>query len=686
MRRPFLPLYVLVVWLLIWPSTGCAQETDSLTAIEALNSGDYLQARSALASLLSDSLATSPEIVEGYFESYLNTGEYDEGIQEAASRIAANPNNAYLHHMHGRLLSVKGRWQEAEQAYIKSAEADNTYWRNVLSIGELLEDRGQRRQAFNAYAVIYRAYKNGDFRTSRDLRIAGQACAHLGQFHDANAAFNTAYRIDPKDTQNLLWWGRLFREKYNIEEAQRTLGEAVAINGSNAEILVEFAQAGKGFAAQEAIAQDALASNPNSVAALNILAGLRILDSQYADALELMDRALSINPSSTQSLAHKASVFHLQEKFTDRDQVIQQVTALNSSPGDFYLTMSKNAGHRFRYEDAVDFARKATQVDRDNWPAYAALGTGLLRLGKTEEARQNLDIAFDKDSFNLFVGNSLTLLDEYEDFGYLDSENFTLLIHGSEQDILGQQILEMAELCYDSLSARYPYRPTGKILIEAYNDEGDFGVRIAGVPHLGLLGVSFGDVVAIQTPEARAGQAYNWARTLWHEIAHTMAIGVSDHRVPRWFTEGLSVYEERRAKPAWGREMDLELYSALEQDKLLHLAKLDQGFTRPSFPGQVLLSYYHSSKIIGYIADTYGFDKIIAILENLKTGIGINQAIETALGESTGTLDNAFFQNLRLGQKQFESVLSGMPDLLNEAKERRQRSWRNLARQLTIPF
>jgi len=249
--------------------------------------------------------------------------------------------------------------------------------------------------------------------------------------------------------------------------------------------------------------------------------------------------------------------------------------------------ISENCTNRFRYHDAAHFARRATEVDNRNWPAYAKLGSDLLRLGEADEAKQFLDISFQQDGFNLFAGNTLTLLDEYDDFDLLVSENIDLLIHKSESKVIGEQMLAIAEEAFDSLSTRYPYKPSGRILVEAYNNEGDFAVRVAGVPHLGLLGVSFGDVVALQTPQAYGtSQTYNWARTLWHELAHTMAIGVSDFRTPRWFTEGLSVYEEQRARPEWGREMDLEFFSAYKEDLLLPLEKIDQGFTRPSIFGK----------------------------------------------------------------------------------------------------
>ena len=106
--------------------------------------------------------------------------------------------------------------------------------------------------------------------------------------------------------------------------------------------------------------------------------------------------------------------------------------------------------------------------------------------------------------------------------------HFELLIHGSEADVLGPLMLEEAEAAYADMWVRYNYEPSARIRIEAYNDADDFAVRIAGLPHLGLLGVAFGDIVALNTPRALPGEPYNWARTLRHELAR---LGLAHWRI-----------------------------------------------------------------------------------------------------------------------------------------------------------
>ena len=93
----------------------------------------------------------------------------------------------------------------------------------------------------------------------------------------------------------------------------------------------------------------------------------------------------------------------------------------------------------------------------------------------------------------------------------------------------------------------------------------DFAVRTLGLPGMiGALGACFGRVVTLDSPRARPPGEFSWGETLWHEMAHVITLQMSNNRLPRWLSEGTSVFEERRARPEWGRETDLPFAQALE--------------------------------------------------------------------------------------------------------------------------
>ena len=89
---------------------------------------------------------------------------------------------------------------------------------------------------------------------------------------------------------------------------------------------------------------------------------------------------------------------------------------------------------------------------------------------------------------------------------------------------------------------------------------------------VGALGACFGRVVTLDSPRARPPGTFNWAATLWHELAHVVTLQLSNQRVPRWLTEGASVFEERRADASWGREGEIDFLRAYGAGKAIPLA------------------------------------------------------------------------------------------------------------------
>ncbi len=52
----------------------------------------------------------------------------------------------------------------------------------------------------------------------------------------------------------------------------------------------------------------------------------------------------------------------------------------------------------------------------------------------------------------------------------------------------------------------------------------------------------------MDSPSGRPPGSFHWDSTLWHELSHVFILPATNHRVPRWFTEGLAVHEETRLR------------------------------------------------------------------------------------------------------------------------------------------
>ncbi|MCJ7813206.1 hypothetical protein MUP95_07830 [bacterium] len=198
----------------------------------AMQAGDYLQARQLLRPFLMDTTIENGEQIQAYFTTFLERGEYDEGLAEAESVLFQLPDSPYLLHMIGRFLVEKGNYREALNHFGEAFELKNDFPRNLLEIGDLFKLTGQTNQAYRFYGQITTLYQNNRLRTAEALGIAAKSYAEFEDFYRANEVFRTAYQLDPKNVQNLFWWASLFLEKYNNADAQRSHEAAVAQGNS----------------------------------------------------------------------------------------------------------------------------------------------------------------------------------------------------------------------------------------------------------------------------------------------------------------------------------------------------------------------------------------------------------------------------------------------------------------------
>jgi Flp pilus assembly protein TadD len=159
--------------------------------------------------------------------------------------------------------------------------------------------------------------------------------------------------------------------------------------------------------------------------------------------------------------------------------------------------------------------------------------------------------------------------------------------------------------------------------------------------------VSFGPVLALLAPAARPAGEYNWGSTLWHELAHSFTLGASAHRVPRWLSEGLSVHEEHRAAPAWGSDVSAPFLQAFLANRLAPVSRLNDGFMRPTYPEQIIFSYYQASLVCAMIEKEHGIQGLRSMLAAYATGKSSDQVFREVLRVEPNELDARFTEFLR---------------------------------------
>ncbi len=341
----------------------------------------------------------------------------------------------------------------------------------------------------------------------------------------------------------------------------------------------------------------------------------------------------------------------------------------------------------YRYEDAVSYYRKAIELEPQLWSAHSALGIDLMRLGKEDEPYKVLEVAYTNGYRDAATVNSLRLLDSYKNFDTFRDDTTIIRLSKNESALLLPYIQSELHMILATYEKKYHMTLPGPVQLEVYPNHEDFAVRTTGMPGLGALGVTFGEVVAMDSPSARKPGDFNWGATLWHEMSHVFILTATNHRVPRWFTEGLAVHEEGMRSAEWRNRLTPEVLIAIRDKKLLPVAMLDRGFVLPSYPSQVIVSYFQAGTICDFIGEKFGEDKLLNMVHSFAKLQTTPQAIEQNLNLSADEFDQqyaawingkyateaAHFDEWRnklktittaVQQKQFDTVLKLVPEVL----------------------
>tara|TARA_B100002003_G_scaffold251953_1_gene299343 strand:- start:6813 stop:9479 length:2667 start_codon:yes stop_codon:yes gene_type:complete len=639
-------------------------------ALAAYRSGRYDEAIKAL----QEKIGSNQDVPHDHrhlFRALFEVGRYMEAEQVARGFIEEYPESPDLHNSLGEVLWTKGHLDEAETAFQEASNRRAGDWLTAeLNLGIAAFDRGRRTEAMQRFDRFIDFYNNGEATTSSDLTAVGIACQYLGisdsaLYQDALKAFDEAVAADPNDLRPRILAGNLFLEKYDSGNAATELGAVLQFNPYHPQALLSMGRRMRFDGDENAIsmAESALEINPNLVGARVFLSRQLLSAERFDDAIEEIKPALETNPVSLEALPILAAAHYLRGDTIGFEQIRDQIFSLNASYADFYNTLAELLVENRMYTQAVNFAREATMIDRESWRAHGILGINQLRIGDVKGGRSSLEISFAGDPYNVWTKNTLDLLDTFPDYVESSTRRFDLMIEAPESGLLSLYLGGLAEEAYQYFAERYKYEPPIPIRIEVYPSHEDFSVRTVGLAGLGALGVSFGPVIALDSPSARPVGEFNWGSTLWHEIAHTFTLGITNFRVPRWVSEGLSVYEEHRARPSWGDDVSASFLIAHLRGNLLPVSRITEGFVRPAYPEQILHSYFQASLVFELIDRDYGFEAILGLLDGYKNGLSTTESFKTIIGSSPDVFDETFNTYV---EELFSKQLTALRPILDE--------------------
>ncbi len=434
----------------------------------------------------------------------------------------------------------------------------------------------------------------------------------------------------------------LFHERFNNPEAVTLFREALQQDPNSAAAYLGLATVSAeeydGKANEYLLKAESL--DPKLAAAHELAARIALENDNRELASAEADKALALDSEAIEAMAIHAAL----ELIADRqaDAWFARIASVNPHDGEAYQQVAHHLELHYRFTDSAAYDRRAVEADPRLWSAHAALGIALMRLGEVDEPAKELEIAYNKGYRNPATVNSLRLLDSFKNFEVTRQPTMIVKLDKKENDLLQPYVQAELHTILETYSKKYAMTLTGPVQVEMYPDHEDFAVRTMGMPGLGALGVTFGQVVAMDSPSGRKPGDFNWGATLWHEMSHVFIITATNQRVPRWFTEGLAVHEEGHHQPEWADRVTPDVLAAIRDKKLLPVLKLDRGFVFPEYPQQVIVSYFQAGSMCDYIGERYGEGKLLDMVHAYAAQKPTAAAVQDVLGVAPEVFDTQY--------------------------------------------
>ncbi len=443
--------------------------------------------------------------------------------------------------------------------------------------------------------------------------------------------FDRAKKYNPKHREPYLASGQLALSKNDHALAGDIFQEAAKQFPKDPDVLYGLAAAFERSDTRRSMAaiEAALDQNPNHIPSLLLMVGHLIDSEQYGVAAKWINRVLKVNPRQPDAWAYRSLLAHLSND--PKGETAFRAAALSTwgrNPRVDHL-IGRKLSQKYRFAEGSDYQRRALNFNEKYLPARIQLAQDLLRLGQEDEGWTLADAVHAVDGYDVATFNLVELRDKIAKFRTLQNDSFIVRMDAHEADVYGQQVLELLSRAKLVLCKKYGLQLTGKVTVEIFPNQDDFAVRTFGMPAVpGFLGVCFGRVITANSPASQGDHPSNWQSVLWHEFCHVVTLQLTHNRIPRWLSEGISVYEELQANPTWGQQMNPRYRKMVIDGELTPMGKLSSAFMSPRSSLHLQFAYYESALAVEFLVQRYGLDALKNVLHDLAAGLPINVALE----------------------------------------------------------
>jgi len=178
-----------------------------------------------------------------------------------------------------------------------------------------------------------------------------------------------------------------------------------------------------------------------------------------------------------------------------------------------------------------------------------------------------------------------------------------------------------ADLGYDELAVLHGEED--KIAIILCSTQDDFEkVTKGNMPEWGIGCALPGRIIVIKSPRL-VRRNINLRQLVAHEITHIM---LQDIEIPRWFNEGIAMYESHE----WKFGNSITLSFANLTNSIIPLSSLERRF--PEDERGARLAYVESFSAIAYIIQEFGRDGLKDLMKDLRGKNSFEHALVSSFG------------------------------------------------------
>jgi tetratricopeptide (TPR) repeat protein len=561
------------------------------------------------------------------------TGHYEDCVAAAQQALGAGAWTEEWHLLLIQGLTALGRMDSAataaetlEARYMDSLSA-------LLALYDVRRATGDRR-APETLERLRKLFSTPGAKLERadELVVAGRVALRLGD--EARAVletyFNPAAKKDPSYRDTYLAAGALALDKHDDALAAQWYRQGMAKLGPDAELQLGLARAfqhGDRKAMVRAL-DAALKMNPRLVPALLLRAEHAIDGEDHSGAHRALEAARAVDPNHPLAWAFEAVLAHLRNDPTGEARARERALVRWAGNPEVDVLIGRKLSEKYRFAEGSAYQRRALKLDPGSVPAKMALASDLLRLGKESEGWALVDEVRARDGYDVVAFNLAGLRGHLDKMTTLKSADFLVRMDPRDAAVWSDAALELLREARATVDRKYGATPVRPVTVEIFADQADFAVRTFGLPGgAAYLGVCFGPLITMNSPSGNNGSTANWKAVLWHEYTHVVTLGLTHNKMPRWLSEGISVYEEGRRDPSWGQGMTPRFREMILGGELTPVGKLSGAFLDPKDGEHLMFAYYQSSLVVELVVEKFGFAALKAVLRELAAGTEINQAL-----------------------------------------------------------